>query len=92
MSYVSEAADLFQSLNPDVSVLSSFDYLTIAEWEKQEIPLPLVLKAIREFSNGRGTGNNVDLAEIKQDVKDVYAAWLCGRDHQPSTGQRIQGG
>lgn len=90
MSYVSEAADLFQSLNPDVPVLSPFDYLILAEWEKQEIPLTLVLGAIRELSTGSGTRNHVNLHEIKQDVKDIYAAWLCAQVHPVSAGQSFQ--
>ena len=88
MSYVSEAAELFQTLNPQRSVLSPNDYLTIAEWEKQEIPLPLVLNAIRQFSNAEATRSVINLDEIRQDVKDIYAAWLCGEG--PPAAQYIR--
>ena len=90
MSYVSEAAELFQCLNPEMTVLSPDDYLTIAEWEKQEIPLSLVLGAIRDLSAGNGRRNRTNLVEIKQDVKDKYSAWLCGQIPQPPAGRYIQ--
>jgi hypothetical protein len=43
MSYVSEVADLICSLNTNNAVLGAHDYLVISEWEKQEIPLEIVL-------------------------------------------------
>ncbi len=49
MNYVADAAELFLTLNPEIPILSPFDYLLIAEWEKQEIPLIMVLDAIREL-------------------------------------------
>lgn len=90
MSYISEAAELFQSFNPETSVLSSFDYLIIAEWEKQEIPLPLVLDAIREFFAKPDHKNPATLDEIKQDVKDLYTVWLCGPDPTTSAPRLIR--
>ena len=74
MSYVSEASELYTSLNPDTPYLSSFDYTMIAEWEKQEIPLSLVLDAIRTLSSRPGSDERISL--LKQEIKSRYADWL----------------
>jgi hypothetical protein len=74
MSYVSEASELFISLNPDTPFLGPFDYLLIAEWEKQKIPLPLVLDAIRRLSAGSESHHR--FGTLKQEIKQGYADYL----------------
>ncbi len=74
MSYVTEAADLFLSLNANVPILSPEDYLIIAEWEKQEIPLSLILKSIRDHWAGNIPMESLTI--LRLEVKANYAAWL----------------
>jgi hypothetical protein len=78
MSYVSEAADLIRSLNSNNSVLSPDDYLIISEWEKQEIPLDLVLTSLREYFLVREESTESSLLEIKPKIQNSYAEWLIG--------------
>jgi hypothetical protein len=82
MSYVSEASELYISLYPDQPVLSPFDYLLISEWEKQEIPLPLVLDAIRSVSIQ--TVMEDGFSCLKKEIKHVYADWLRDTGHHAS--------
>jgi hypothetical protein len=88
MSYVSEAAELFISLNPDTPFLGPFDYLLIAEWEKQEIPLALVLDAIRRHSIGQEPVQH--LTTLKDEIKENYANWLRQTNRPRSLRQRSQ--
>jgi hypothetical protein len=49
MDYVTEIADSILT-HPDCPPLLGPDiYTTIAEWEKKEIPLPIVIESIDEF-------------------------------------------
>ncbi len=63
-------------MNQDVPFLSPFDYVLLAEWEKQEIPLVLVLDAIREFSGRKVTFHDDHFSDLKQAVKISYANWI----------------
>lgn len=79
MSYVSEVADLVSSRLPVVKILSPADYALIAEWQKQEIPLVVVLKSINHiFDNIKGKElENLKLNEYFQnEVKKNFANWL----------------
>jgi hypothetical protein len=73
MSYITDVADLFLSRCQNIKFLSPIDYATIAEWEKQEIPLAIV------FDNPL---QSVDLANIKSikdfqsEVRKNFANWL----------------
>ncbi len=82
MSYVSEASELFISLDPNTPFLGPFDYMVIAEWEKQVIPLPLVLEAIRRISQRSVPADRFD--RLKQEVKARYTNWL--KQTTPVTG------
>ncbi|CAN5210687.1 hypothetical protein BH20ACI2_BH20ACI2_23070 [soil metagenome] len=79
MSYVSEVAQLFLLQNPDIPFLSPLDYVLISEWEKEEIPLPLVLDAIREFSITPENATQPSLTYLRNEVKNSYALWLTGK-------------
>ena len=50
MNYVETVADLFLKRS-GAAILSAADYVLIAEWEKEEIPLDTVLTSIREGLN-----------------------------------------
>lgn len=74
MSYISDAAEFFLSLTPETPFLSPLDYCLLAEWEKQEIPLFVVLKAIEACRAGRAPAK--DLVDLKSTVKEIYVEWL----------------
>ena len=78
MSYVGEVADLFRSRCGDTAILGPMDYLIIAEWEKQEIPIVLVTAAIDEaFDRIQCDDPRIDSVGYFQDiVKQNFRAWL----------------
>jgi hypothetical protein len=80
MSYVTEVADLFLSRCRNVKILSPMDYATIAEWEKQEIPLTVVFNSLnRVFDNLPHNIEPVDIVSIghfQNEVKKNFADWL----------------
>lgn len=59
MSYVSQIVDYFLELRSGEAILDSADYTIIAEWEKQDIPLDVVLTAISEASPDGRNGDPV---------------------------------
>jgi hypothetical protein len=80
MSYITDVADLFLSRCQNIKFLSPIDYATIAEWEKQEIPLAIVVDSLNYvFDNPL---QRVDLANIKSikdfqsEVRKNFANWL----------------
>jgi hypothetical protein len=78
MSYVSEVADLICSLNTNNAVLGAHDYLVISEWEKQEIPLEIVLTTLREYFAEQESAAEGALVVIKREIRNRYAEWLRG--------------
>src|SRR5687768_15856224 len=78
MNYVTAVADLFLTLNPGILILGPADYLIIAEWEKQEIPLEVVLASIEEACPGPGHENARidDLNYFRGIVKKNFEIWL----------------
>ena len=78
MSYVAEIADLFRSRWGDATILDPTDYAIIAEWEKQEIPIALVIAAIDEaFDRIQGDDSGIDSVGYFQDiVKQNFREWL----------------
>ena len=46
MNYITEVADLFITRSRRVTILNPMDYVIIAEWEKQEIPLAVIFDSI----------------------------------------------
>ena len=80
MSYVTEVADLFLSRCQNVSILNPMDYATIAEWEKQEIPIDIVFESLNQaFDN---LPNNKELMKVDSigyfhnEIKKNYVDWL----------------
>ena len=82
MNYVTEVANLFLSRRQDGTILSPTDYATIAEWEKQEIPLAVVLDSInRVFDNLAQSNERVNIESIshfQSEIKKNFADWLQG--------------
>ena len=79
MSYVGEIADLFRSRCGDTAILCPMDYVIIAEWEKQGIPIALVTSAIDEaFGRIQGGDPRIDSVGYFQDiVKQNFREWLA---------------
>lgn len=86
MKYVTEVADLFLRLNPEVTILSAADYSTIAEWEKQEIPLWLVLASISKACVERKnkTIETGDITCLRETIKTDFDMWLNDNRDSPA--------
>jgi len=77
MNYVREVADLFLSRCRDVTILSPIDFVIIAEWEKQEIPLDVILTSINEMCLEITDRPRVrSVADIQDTVKQDFLNWL----------------
>lgn len=72
MNYIETVADLFLKRGA-CSFLSAEDYLLIAEWEKEEIPLEVVLDAINQSDKLES------IAYFQDEVSRNFAAWLQKR-------------
>jgi hypothetical protein len=51
VSYVQEVADLFLRRFSNIHILGAEDYTKIADWEKREIPVQIVERAIEEVQS-----------------------------------------
>ncbi len=78
MNYVAHVAELFRSRCGDTKILGSMDYVIIAEWEKQEIPLDVVSSAIDQTLQYLGDANpSIDsVSTFQEKVKQNFNAWL----------------
>jgi hypothetical protein len=82
MSYVSTVVDFLNTrTTPDIA-LSAEDYTTIAEWEKQEIPLGFVLSSLDRRLGGieAGDTNSDPISDIRTDIVAEFANWLQARE------------
>jgi hypothetical protein len=89
MSYVGEVANAFLSRRSGPGILRPMDYAIIAEWEKQEIPLAVVVDSINE-----GCGkiecriDEIDSIGSFQDlVRKNFRVWL--ESGQPGASRGI---
>jgi len=74
MKYVVAVADLFLARCQNINMLSPVDFVTISEWEKQEIPLEIVLRSINEVCD---EGVKISSANGFQGrVKQNFVEWL----------------
>ena len=78
MNYVNDAAELFLSRCRDLTILSPADFATIAEWEKQEIPLGVILRSINEMCDDLSDADSKpkSISEFQSSVKRNFIAWL----------------
>ena len=75
MTYVSNIADSILSHTPEPGALGPEFYTAIAEWEKSEIPVAIVLISIDEVCRRRNGGGPP--VEIIQDaVIRNFQTWL----------------
>lgn len=78
MNYVMNTADLFLSRCRNVTILSPTDFAIIAEWEKQGIPLAVILKSINEMCDDLIEADNKpkSVGEFQSTVKRNFIQWL----------------
>lgn len=78
MSYVSEITDRLLARCPKLTMLEAMDYVMIAEWEKQEIPLEIVFRSIDTVCAGRDENPSeaVSTARLQIAVKKNFRDWL----------------
>ena len=80
MSYVTKVADLILSRCQGEMILDPAIYTSIAEWEKQEIPLAIVFDSInRIFDNSAQNNEPLNLesfSRIQNEIKTDFAAEL----------------
>ncbi len=63
----------------DIRILTPMDYVIIAEWEKQEIPIALVTSAIDEaFHRIQGGDPGIDsIGYFQEIVMQGFREWLA---------------
>jgi hypothetical protein len=78
MKYVTEVSELFQGHCRHVAMLSPRDYVLIAEWEKQEIPLTIVANTMHEVCEKlNGEVTEIQSVEYFQEpIKRNFREWL----------------
>lgn len=78
MSYVTEVAALFLARFQNITILNPMDYVVISEWEKQEIPLSVVLSSINEVSDSLNEENKEieSIGYFQEAVKKNFRDWL----------------
>jgi len=78
MSYITEITDLFFARSRGIKILNPIDYVIIAEWEKQEIPLAIVLGSINEVcSNLHEKQVKIEsIGYFQEAVKKNFKNWL----------------
>ena len=76
MNYVSNIAESLLSRPGCVPVLGPDIYTTIAEWEKKEIPLPIVIISIDEVCGSTGNGPLKSIDGLQAVVSRNFRTWL----------------
>ena len=78
MNYVAEVTGAFRSRMGEATILDASDYARIAEWEKQEIPLFIVILAIDQaFDKLDGTIEQIgSIIDLRDEVKRRFGTWL----------------
>ena len=75
MSYVSAVAELIEQTGHS-NILNATAYTTIAEWEKEGIPLDLVSRSLVEISSQAPSQFN-SFPHIAEIIESDFAVWLC---------------
>ena len=78
MLYVTEVAGQFLARCRNITILSPADFSIIAEWEKQEIPLAVILRSIDDLC-GEINDESSEIESIgyfKATVKQNFIDWL----------------
>jgi hypothetical protein len=78
MNYIGEVTNLVSSRCETPKIFEAMDYVIIAEWEKQEIPLVVVGAAINQVCDKLGV-KDIRIESIScfdETVKQSFRAWL----------------
>ena len=80
MDYISKAANSLLSRSRCTSILAAEIYTAIAEWEKREIPLRIVLISIEEVcADVRDVGTSSEsIYRLQAVVSRNFRDWLIG--------------
>ncbi|CAN5540261.1 hypothetical protein BH10ACI2_BH10ACI2_11410 [soil metagenome] len=74
MNYVTKVADHFLSRCSHISILTPDDFTMIAEWEKRDVPVELVLTTIDAVC---GVEKSLEsLCDLRDQVRQNYLEWL----------------
>ena len=78
MLYVRDVADLILARCSNVTVLSPIDFTIIAEWEKEGIPLDIILASINQVCDGINTngGTVSSIGDFQGAIKRNFVDWL----------------
>ena len=76
MSYVTEIAELILELNPEQPLLDADQYTTIAEWEKEGIPLEVVKSSIYQALGRPNAASADSVSSAYQAVNANFQNWL----------------
>ena len=81
MSYISKVADSMLSHSDPASILGPEIYTVIAEWEKKEIPLPVVMDSIDELcaEQDKTSSQLHSIGSVQAVVTKNFRNWL---EHQ----------
>lgn len=79
MSYITEVTGVFLSCCTHLTILNPTDYTIIAEWEKQEIPLVVVIDSINKVCDTFDEEETLKIESIghfQEAVKKSFEDWL----------------
>ena len=86
MDYVSNIANSIRSRTGCVSVLGPEVYTAIAEWEKNEIPLRIVMISIDEVCGGNDVnGTLASIDRLQGVVNKNFRIWLVSSSTRESS-------
>lgn len=76
MNYVETVAALFLKRSGK-TFISATDYVIIAEWEKEAIPLKIILDKInRHFDDATKKNEIESIGRFQDEIKKDFAGWL----------------
>jgi hypothetical protein len=79
-NYICEIANLYLARRGGALVLSPMDYAVIAEWERQEIPLRIILRSMNDVFDNLAQNNRrpviKSLNYFQEAIDENYQNWL----------------
>ncbi len=89
MTYVNKVAEYFLERKPEMVFINAMDYTLVAEWEKQTIPLEVVLRTINEcLANQDVSGIKIEsVTDCQESVRKNFNVWLQTRQLPGTAGK-----
>lgn len=77
-NYIDEVADQLLSHCREMTFLSAADYMIIAEWKKEEIPIAVIFDSIKEVCENPNVENPqiASISHVQAAVKRKFGNWL----------------